>query len=48
MAIVVLFAPLLGEVWKSQEPAADDGELPARPRDLDAGDEIMVELIPRG
>lgn len=48
MAIVALFAPLLGETWKSAEEAVDSGESSARPRDLDAGDEIMVELIPRG
>lgn len=48
MAIVVLFAPLLGETWKSPEEATEPGDLPARPRDLDADDEIMVELIPRG
>lgn len=48
MAIVALFAPLLGETWKSAEEAADSSESSARPRDLDADDEIMVELIPRG
>jgi MFS family permease len=48
MAIVVLFAPLLGEVWSSAQPENEENDLPARPRDLDADDEIMVELIPRG
>lgn len=48
MAIAVLFAPLLGEVWKSPQPEDEENDLPARPRDLDADDEIMVELIPRG
>jgi MFS family permease len=48
MAIVALFAPLLGEVWKTPRSEGEENGLPSRPRDLDADDEIMVELIPRG
>lgn len=48
LAIVVAFAPLLGKTWESAEQATAPSESSARPRDLDADDEIMVELIPRG
>jgi MFS family permease len=47
MAIVLVFAPLLGTTWKAAS-GADSDQLSSRPRDLDADDEIMVELIPRG
>jgi MFS family permease len=48
LAIVAVFAPLLGKTWKAAESAAVAEESSDRPRDLDADDEIMVELIPRG
>ncbi|HYP55772.1 MAG TPA: MFS transporter [Solirubrobacterales bacterium] len=48
LAIVAIFTPLLGNAWKSAESEARREESSARPRDLDADDEIMVELIPRG
>jgi len=41
VAIAALAAPLLGTRWAEAGP-------PKRPRDLDAADEIMVELIPGG
>jgi MFS family permease len=41
VAIVAVFAPLLGAGWMPEDSSA-------RPRDLDADDEIMVELIPGG
>jgi MFS family permease len=44
LAIVAICAPLLGKGWIS----ADSTQPSSRPRDLDADDEIMVELIPRG
>ena len=48
LAIVAIFAPLLGRTWKAVEGTADSAESQDRPRDLDSDDEIMVELIPRG
>ncbi|HEU5142943.1 MAG TPA: MFS transporter [Solirubrobacterales bacterium] len=42
LAIVAVVAPLLGKSWIS----SDSGTLARRPADLDAADEIMVELIP--
>lgn len=48
LAIVAIFVPLLGNAWKSTEETTGPDESQGRPRDLDADDEIMVELIPRG
>jgi MFS family permease len=48
LAIVAAFAPLLGRSWRSGASSAEPEESSARPRDLDADEEIMVELIPRG
>ncbi|HEX5761792.1 MAG TPA: MFS transporter [Solirubrobacterales bacterium] len=48
LAIVAIFAPLLGRSWESAETTTNLDDSLAHSRDLESDDEIMVELIPRG